>query len=75
MVTKKLDIAYKIIHLILKYQKYGDVTIINDSQVKLVNKKICYFGLQEKQPNFLGNARNYSFSLFFFFLFINNLQI
>lgn len=54
LVSKRLDIAYKIIHLVLKYQKLGDVTIIPDAYVKLVNRKIIYFGLQENQPNFLG---------------------
>lgn len=77
MVAKKIDIAYKIIHLILKYQKCGDVNIIADPYVKLVNRKILYFGLKEKHPNFLGNKKNFSFKFFFLFsnIFFNNLQI
>lgn len=54
LVSKKLEIACKIMHMILKYQKLGGVTVISDSQVKVVHRKIIYYGLQEKQPNFLG---------------------
>lgn len=57
LVSKKIDIAYKIIHLVLKYQKLGDVTFIHDAFVKIVNRKIIYYGLQELQPNFLGNTK------------------
>ncbi|KAG4074366.1 hypothetical protein HA402_008775 [Bradysia odoriphaga] len=53
LVSKKVDIAYKIMHLVLKYQKLGGVSIIHDSHVKIVHRKIIYFGLQEKDPNFL----------------------